>query len=556
MAFSSSSASFAENLGTEVVTIFVGPERKHYVVHKKLLTSQSEYFDKALNGRFKEAEENCIHLEEDVPAAVALLIGWLYRGVIPGTEKPLSPFIRSNYPTSMEPVPISDTGTRIVPFHATLILDQNRDQIFSAHQDAFQHICFQNTYKTFSPEELRLADYKDGRRYQGSHATYPAPFGNLFPATNQQPAPPHNPQSQPATTPQAPAGNPLPPQNPGQGSAPPLAPQATTANPPPNPAQGSAPQSLFANTQNPIQNLNHPSLFQGSGVFGNLAIPIPSSSMFANLSQNPTQNSTTQSLFGNLSQNPSPNSAAQPLFSNVPYHSQTSTPPPSVFSTNPPANAFSSFFTSIKSPRNSSEPTSDFGKTSRISHPKSPAVYIPGIPRCLPINDQIESENALQLSLVHLCILAETICWEELFNAAVEAYVRGEMNLHRAILIEHVDLIYERTHSESPLRTFVIDSISQMDPDQDHLAYLPLARKYDEFLEDVFHKLSKLGKKSGGLASGWDSFNESLSRYHMPSMDENSKPLSGGVFAKQRDVDTQSYRDAHVSSDEDSEKGS
>jgi hypothetical protein len=78
-----------------VVSIYVGPNRKHYVVHKQLLTSQSDYFDKALNGRFKEAEEGKIHLEEDDPAAVELLIGWLYRGVIPGTGKKLSPFTRS-----------------------------------------------------------------------------------------------------------------------------------------------------------------------------------------------------------------------------------------------------------------------------------------------------------------------------------------------------------------------------------------------------------------------------------------------------------------------------
>lgn len=75
-----------------MVSIYVGPERKHYVVHKRLLTSQSDYFDKALNGGFKEAEENKIHLEEDDPAAVGLLVGWLYRGVIPGTGRKPGPF--------------------------------------------------------------------------------------------------------------------------------------------------------------------------------------------------------------------------------------------------------------------------------------------------------------------------------------------------------------------------------------------------------------------------------------------------------------------------------
>lgn len=44
-----------------------------------------------MNGRFKEAEEGKIYLEEDDPAAVGLLIGWLYRGIIPGVKK-ASPF--------------------------------------------------------------------------------------------------------------------------------------------------------------------------------------------------------------------------------------------------------------------------------------------------------------------------------------------------------------------------------------------------------------------------------------------------------------------------------
>ena len=67
-------------MGTEVVSIYVGEERKRFVVHKDLLTSQSEYFDKALNGNFKEAEENAIYFKEDDPVAIGFLVTWLYRG--------------------------------------------------------------------------------------------------------------------------------------------------------------------------------------------------------------------------------------------------------------------------------------------------------------------------------------------------------------------------------------------------------------------------------------------------------------------------------------------
>jgi hypothetical protein len=73
----------SRDLGFEIVDIYVGAERKRYVVHKKLLVDQSEYFHKALTGSFMEAEENSIHLKEEDPTAVALLIGWY---VLQGTS--------------------------------------------------------------------------------------------------------------------------------------------------------------------------------------------------------------------------------------------------------------------------------------------------------------------------------------------------------------------------------------------------------------------------------------------------------------------------------------
>ena len=78
-------------MGTDVIDIYVGPSRKHFVVHKNLLTSKSDYFNKALNGSFKEAAEQSITFEELEPAAFALMIGWLYKGTIPGIEKQLRP---------------------------------------------------------------------------------------------------------------------------------------------------------------------------------------------------------------------------------------------------------------------------------------------------------------------------------------------------------------------------------------------------------------------------------------------------------------------------------
>jgi hypothetical protein len=43
---------FCRELGTEIVQLVVGGNRTIFSVHKKLLCSVSEFFDKALNGRF------------------------------------------------------------------------------------------------------------------------------------------------------------------------------------------------------------------------------------------------------------------------------------------------------------------------------------------------------------------------------------------------------------------------------------------------------------------------------------------------------------------------
>ena len=70
-------------MGDEGVLISVGPERRRYLIHKALLTKQSEYFDRAFNGSFKEANKQTIYFEEESPATFDLLVGWLYENHIP-----------------------------------------------------------------------------------------------------------------------------------------------------------------------------------------------------------------------------------------------------------------------------------------------------------------------------------------------------------------------------------------------------------------------------------------------------------------------------------------
>jgi BTB/POZ domain len=69
-------------LGTEIVTIHVGPKRKSFTVHKKLICDRSEFFDKAFNGRFQEAKGVMYLAEEDI-AAFDSFITYLYQDRLP-----------------------------------------------------------------------------------------------------------------------------------------------------------------------------------------------------------------------------------------------------------------------------------------------------------------------------------------------------------------------------------------------------------------------------------------------------------------------------------------
>ncbi|KAH6709070.1 hypothetical protein BKA61DRAFT_677972 [Leptodontidium sp. MPI-SDFR-AT-0119] len=73
-----------ERLGDELILIQVGPERKQFSVHKKLLRSSSPFFDKAFQANaFKEGIEGVLYLPDDHPVALGLYVEWIYRLTIP-----------------------------------------------------------------------------------------------------------------------------------------------------------------------------------------------------------------------------------------------------------------------------------------------------------------------------------------------------------------------------------------------------------------------------------------------------------------------------------------
>ncbi|EON65953.1 hypothetical protein W97_05195 [Coniosporium apollinis CBS 100218] len=65
-------------LTQDTITIEVGEEKKPFIVHKDLLCYWSKYFDKALNGHFKEGGKDTIAVEDFSPSIFGCFVQWLY----------------------------------------------------------------------------------------------------------------------------------------------------------------------------------------------------------------------------------------------------------------------------------------------------------------------------------------------------------------------------------------------------------------------------------------------------------------------------------------------
>jgi len=77
-------------LFTDWATLIVGPEKKVFKMHRGLLCSVSPYFKTALEGDFKEAQEQKIELTEDDCEAMEYFQFWLYTQSILDKEETVS----------------------------------------------------------------------------------------------------------------------------------------------------------------------------------------------------------------------------------------------------------------------------------------------------------------------------------------------------------------------------------------------------------------------------------------------------------------------------------
>ncbi|KAF1358717.1 hypothetical protein EJ07DRAFT_122576 [Lizonia empirigonia] len=69
-----------------IVIVKVGPSHRKYYLHKALVLFHSEYFRKALQGSWKEAQEGVVRLKDVEPSEFNIFVHWLYNQRLPETH--------------------------------------------------------------------------------------------------------------------------------------------------------------------------------------------------------------------------------------------------------------------------------------------------------------------------------------------------------------------------------------------------------------------------------------------------------------------------------------
>lgn len=67
-------------LYSPIITVYVGPTRQEFCIHKDILCHNSRYFAKALTGQFLEAQTRKVHLEDVHTILFKVFVAWLYTG--------------------------------------------------------------------------------------------------------------------------------------------------------------------------------------------------------------------------------------------------------------------------------------------------------------------------------------------------------------------------------------------------------------------------------------------------------------------------------------------
>jgi BTB/POZ domain len=115
-------------MGTEMVDLYVGPQKDRFHVHKEVLCKKIPYFEKMFKGEFKEATEDQATFPEDNPESFDLLLGWVYHNSI----RPLVALREGGINS------LSVNSWSIIKFYLLaekFCLSQLQDQIFNEYLD-------------------------------------------------------------------------------------------------------------------------------------------------------------------------------------------------------------------------------------------------------------------------------------------------------------------------------------------------------------------------------------------------------------------------------------
>jgi hypothetical protein len=115
-------------LDPDLVNLYVGPERKHYKLHKALLCSRVPYFSKMFNQHngfgFIESHKNAAEFPEDDPGSFDQLQYWVYYH----TLRPLLAYQRLS---STEPTPFNWNPSKFYALADKLCIPVLKDQIIT-----------------------------------------------------------------------------------------------------------------------------------------------------------------------------------------------------------------------------------------------------------------------------------------------------------------------------------------------------------------------------------------------------------------------------------------
>jgi hypothetical protein len=531
---------YISDFGTEIVTIFVGPNRQKFVVHKDLLVTQSNYFKGALTSNlFKEAVEGVVTFEEDDPDAFRLLVNWVYRRQIPRVQPFITKpkFSSSKENTKKGPLPAQHPPPLSTKTNVDMTIElpdpDPEDETSKVHA---WHLSAHTSFEKYSPEEIRLGDYqaaiahvadplrrdadvpprkedlREHSRLRQKWLNRNAPLSTSVDGTRQDPStalPSLFCNDGDADTCNAEGRqvdkqveNVPPPKCPSQeGQTVDVTQTADTACETPPELAVLCPRSEFTfRMDNPTREETRQDAILSRKSHLTCAAT-------AAIGERPPKPHLTPTTAGDTMTSTRTSTTVSARHRDKKKTKADAFPIPL-----PPPNTVDAWAARVNEEPKDTTPPSATDEPDQ-QQPENEKEYWPfNLKPELSVittrrwfdwksgpNDPIfasheqasSSSNAHQLTLLQLIALAEKLCWDRLFNAAIDAYLDGERLMNRRLVpLAHLHVAYTKCCETSPLRRFLSDMVHfEVKTCLTHSRYLEFAQGCEDFLADLFRRL-------------------------------------------------------------------